>query len=102
MTARVPADQEQAIIEAYLAGASAAEAAGLLGYAKITALAILKRHGIPVRTNSETHRRYLINERFFDTINTEEKAYWLGFISADGTITRNRILFNLQLRDKEH
>lgn len=27
------------------------------------------------------------NERIFDTINTEEKAYWLGFIFADGTIS---------------
>ncbi len=26
------------------------------------------------------------NERIFDTIDTEEKAYWLGFIFADGYI----------------
>lgn len=26
------------------------------------------------------------NERIFDTIDTEDKAYWLGFIFADGTI----------------
>ena len=27
------------------------------------------------------------NEHIFDTIDTEEKAYWLGFIYADGTIS---------------
>lgn len=27
------------------------------------------------------------NEHIFDTIDTEEKAYWLGFIFADGTIS---------------
>lgn len=31
--------------------------------------------------------RYELNENFFDVIDTEEKAYWLGFLYADGTIT---------------
>lgn len=30
--------------------------------------------------------RYELNENVFDTIDTEEKAYWLGFIIADGSI----------------
>lgn len=33
-------------------------------------------------------RKYKINESFFKKIDTEEKAYWLGFIVADGTIGR--------------
>ena len=30
---------------------------------------------------------YVFNEDFFETIDSEEKAYWLGFIYADGYIT---------------
>lgn len=31
-----------------------------------------------------------INEKVFDVIDTEEKAYWFGFLCADGCITKNR------------
>lgn len=30
--------------------------------------------------------KYVFNERFFDVINTEERAYWLGFLYADGCV----------------
>jgi hypothetical protein len=32
--------------------------------------------------------KYTYNEKFFTDINNEEKAYWLGFLYADGCITR--------------
>jgi hypothetical protein len=35
-------------------------------------------------------RQYTLNENFFETINTAEKAYWLGFIFADGYITKRK------------
>ena len=31
-------------------------------------------------------KSYSLNESFFEVIDTEEKAYWLGFITADGCI----------------
>jgi hypothetical protein len=33
-----------------------------------------------------TKQKYKINEDFFQEIDTEEKAYWLGFLYADGYI----------------
>lgn len=44
------------------------------------------------------------NENVFDRIDTEEKAYWLGFIFADGYIAKRRYTFELSLAitDKEH
>lgn len=53
------------------------------------------------------------NDTIFDSIDTEEKAYWLGFIFADGYIysaplkkTEGRIDYNFELctssKDKEH
>jgi len=41
------------------------------------------------------------NNGFFDTIDSEEKAYWLGFIVADGCIVApNRL--TVASKDKEH
>jgi len=53
-------------------------------------------------------KKYTYNESFFKNINTEEKAYWIGFICADGTIICNRkchkysVRIELQSRDDKH
>lgn len=36
-------------------------------------------------------RKYSVNEIFFEVINTEEKAYWLGFIFADGCVLDRKL-----------
>lgn len=59
-------------------------------------------------TPTEVHKLY--NENIFDSIDTEEKAYWLGFIYADGYISSDPLKgvfqysFELQLsiKDKDH
>ena len=44
------------------------------------------------------------DEHIFDEIDTEEKAYWLGFIFADGNISKRDYRFEMSLceKDKEH
>ena len=48
--------------------------------------------------------RVRLNETLFDKIDTEEKAYWLGFMYADGNIshTGNRIEVRLAIKDLDH
>ena len=41
-------------------------------------------------------RKYTINQNYFEIIDTEEKAYWLGFLYADGSVTKDRVI-TLQL-----
>ena len=47
---------------------------------------------------------YHCNYDFFDNIDNEEKAYWLGFIFADGNINKalSTLTINLQGNDKNH
>lgn len=40
-----------------------------------------------------------LNEHLFDSINSEESAYVLGFYVADGCITNNRIAFSISEKD---
>lgn len=53
-------------------------------------------------------RKHFFNEDYFENIDTEEKAYWLGFISADGSIVKSsqynsyRLYINLSKIDENH
>lgn len=52
------------------------------------------------------YRRYRFNEHFFASIDCESKAYWLGFIAADGCIEihgkSSTLSIALASRDREH
>ena len=48
------------------------------------------------------HRKYTCNDDFFVNIDTEQKAYWLGFITADGCVMGNKMQINLAASDVAH
>ena len=52
---------------------------------------------------SEANRIYTFNEHYFDNIDCQEKAYWLGFFAADGYNHRSKgcIEFKLHRQDRE-
>lgn len=51
-----------------------------------------------------TWRKYNFNESFFCTIDTESKAYWLGFMYADGYVNSQKTSCEISLKegDREH
>ena len=61
-----------------------------------------RESGIGIRSYKNAAHRLLVDESCFDLIDTEEKAYWLGFISADGCITGNSLTISLALKDIDH
>lgn len=52
--------------------------------------------------SSSNRVSYQLNEHFFRNINIEEKAYWLGFLYADGSLSQNRLTINLAEEDATH
>lgn len=59
----------------------------------------LNKHGIKSRGNKQGYPR---NELYFNQINTKEKAYWLGFLYADGCVHSNSYEISINITDKEH
>jgi len=48
------------------------------------------------------NRKYFFDERAFQFVDSPETAYWLGFLMADGGVSRNCLSLNLGGKDKEH
>lgn len=61
----------------------------------------LVKYGVKIVQNNQ---QYSYNKHLFDTIDTEEKAYWLGFWYADGNISIKRKSMEITLKadDEEH
>lgn len=50
----------------------------------------------------EDRRSYNVNENYFERIDSEEKAYWLGFITADGCLKQNKNQLDIGLSINDH
>ena len=53
-----------------------------------------------------TNRRFNVNHSYFNVIDSEDKAYWLGFLFADGCIrktkTGSQVVLKLSVKDENH
>lgn len=53
-----------------------------------------------------TNRRFDVNHSYFSTIDSEEKAYWLGFLFADGCVRKthmsSQVVLKLSIKDESH
>jgi hypothetical protein len=92
------------IINRYKNGESTREIAKDSKVGKTRINTILNENNVLMKTtgNSYCISTYTLNEHYFDNIDTEEKAYWLGFISADGHVGKDGITIVLQYKDKNH
>lgn len=54
-----------------------------------------RKWGVKAYPHTESARKYFINERYFEKIDTEDKAYFLGLLYADGSISKSRISISL-------
>ena len=91
------------ILDRYAAGESSAALATAYGRSGATMRENLHRWGAAVRRRGPV-RAYALNEDFFQSIRTEEQAYWLGFILADGSVNRTvqTCRIDLAVSDKDH
>lgn len=95
-------EQIEKVCQEYLNGASIPQLADKFIVCGVTILNVLKEKNVKRRTISEAVRIYSLDENFFNIIDSEEKAYWLGFIIADGCVTEYTLHMRLQIGDTRH
>ena len=94
-------EQKQEMVEMYLSGKSSVEIGKRFNITNTNVIGYLNRAGIKRRTNKENSRKYSVNNDYFDKIDNEEKAYWLGFLYADGYVIADRDAFGVALSIKD-
>lgn len=104
---KLTATQREEACRLYVSGKNACEVAREYGVSSNSVRGLLKARGIPVRGLWESHPgRYRCDDAFFDAIDCERKAYWLGFIAADGCIITDHgksiVSIRLKEADREH
>jgi len=97
------------MVTSYVQGESAQSIAKRYGTSYQVIQPVLVRQGVRLRSKREANKRQKCNERYFQAIDSEEKAYWLGFLTADGCVIRGkkpghspRISLHLGKRDYGH
>ena len=84
--------------ELYLSGCSLKDIEGEVEINRHTISRLLKTDNIVVKNPNKLS----IKQDIFNEINTEEKAYWLGFLYADGYVCNTKVTINLKNSDKKH
>lgn len=79
--------EQKLICDDYVAGLSQKELINKYKSCFPTILKVIKRNNIPLRRMGG-QAKYTVNENFFEKIDSHEKAQILGFIYADGSITK--------------
>lgn len=91
----------------YLEGKTVIEIEKIVNKSKATVISWLRQLGVYDRNRDYVKFKYT-NLDFFHNIDTEEKAYWLGFIYADGCVFSKptnhikRFSIDLGIIDKNH
>ncbi len=91
------------IVERYINGENTNQLSDSFGLSTRTVWEILNKNNVKIRKNWFQKRKYKVNESFFEKIDTQEKAYILGFIYADGCISsdHNHLSITISKRDIE-
>jgi intein-encoded DNA endonuclease-like protein len=90
------------LIEMYKSGLSLRAVALAYNVTAPCIVDVLRRNGTKPRTRSEAStRHYTINQDYFAKINTEEKAYFLGLLYADGHNNEKRGCVKIQLQARD-
>jgi hypothetical protein len=99
---RVTPEQIAEMKELYEQGMSSEDIAIKLSIHSTTILRKLEALGIEKRDAGDYVRIHELNDpRYFQNIDTEEKAYFLGFMYGDGNVHQNKVMIKICLHNQD-
>jgi hypothetical protein len=94
--------EEHEVIQRYVNGESAYRISQDFDISTTGIYGLLERTGVKRRTRSEASRKYTLNEYYFEEIDSPNKAYFLGFLFADGYNNEARGVVELSSSHKDY
>lgn len=79
-------EDDKKIEQLYNEGKSTREIGKIMNTSGVTISKHLQKMGVKIKDLHKSRQIYSFNENYFKTIDDEHKAYWLGFIAADGCV----------------
>lgn len=86
------------ILPMYEDGKSASAISREIGISISSVLRHIHKSGAEVKKH---YNKYEIDHKYFNKIDTEDKAYFLGFITADGFVNGNSLCIEINSKDRE-
>jgi intein-encoded DNA endonuclease-like protein len=103
MVSVLTSQEKEDVVRLYQAGKSTPNIAEKYGVSSTAINGILKRRNVELRNYSQSKMIYGLNVDYFQSIDCEEKSYWLGFLAADGNVTdKAEIRVTLSAKDSNH
>lgn len=93
--------RESEVAKEYLKLKSICKVSALFGCDRRVISKILLELKVQRYSMSEIKQNYEFNKHFFDTIDTQEKAYFLGFLYADGYLNMSKGTVSLTLHPQD-
>lgn len=92
---------DEQIIDFYLQGNCQNTCIKELNISQKTLLTILRKYNIPIRGRSKGRRKLFCDDNYFNEINTENKAYFLGLLMTDGWNRKIGFGITLEYKDED-
>lgn len=93
---------KEKLIELYSTGKyNYSELGRIIGFSSTAIGKYLNQEGFKAKSKNILSRKYTLNENFFEIIDNEEKAYFLGILYADGYNNTDRKSINLSLKEED-
>jgi len=98
---RITPEQTVQIVASYQQGISSEVIARNMDLDGSTVCRVLKRSGVALRPATENKRKYDIDQDYFKQIDSQEKAYFLGFLYADGNLSKRGYAIKIELHPQD-
>jgi len=97
---RLSDEEKIELVKLFKKGKKSKELSEYFGITDVAIRVLLKNRGYKYNCINN-NKKYEINENFFDVIDNQDKAYFLGFLYADGCNKTNRNVVTLSLKEDD-